>query len=43
MVTSSMAVPTPLPKIYELMNVAYAWHEINGEYVTACLAWFESK
>ena len=30
-------------QVYELMNVAYAWHEINAEYVTAALAWLESK
>lgn len=27
--------------IYELMNVAFAWHEIDAEYFTASLAWLE--
>lgn len=38
---SSSDVASDTSQIYELMNVAFAWHESNGEYLTACLAFLE--
>ena len=32
----------PPTQVWELMNVAYAEHEIISDYVTAALMWFES-
>ena len=30
-------------QIAEEMNVAYAWHEIDGDYMTAAIIWWQGQ